>query len=68
MKDWVRPIGRAYRDSEPTELFECPACGKQVEFAVEPQAVRRVAGTMQPPPAQPSPPLRHADSLEAAAT
>jgi len=27
MKDWVRPIGLAYRDGEPTELFECPACG-----------------------------------------
>ena len=34
MKDWVRPIGLAYRDGEPTELFECAACGKQVEFTV----------------------------------
>ena len=50
MKDWVRPIGLAYRDGEPTELFECAACGKQVEFTVEPQAppVRRIGGTMQP--------------------
>jgi hypothetical protein len=56
MKDWVRPIGLAYRHGEPTQLFECLACGKQVEFAIEPQAqsVRRVGGTMQPPLAQPS--------------
>jgi hypothetical protein len=67
MTDWVRPIGRAYRDSEPTQLFECPACGKQVEFAVEPQvpSVRRAGGTMQPALAQPSPPLHQVGSLEA---
>jgi hypothetical protein len=67
MKDWVRFVGPAYRDGGPTELFECPACGKQVEFAVEPQAppVRRVGGVMLPPLAQPSPALRHADSLDA---
>ena len=56
MKDRMRPVGRAYRDGEPTELFECPACGKQVEFAVEPQApVRRVGGVMLPSLAQPAP-------------
>jgi hypothetical protein len=38
MKDWVRRVGLAHRHGDPTELFECPACGKQVEFAVEPQA------------------------------
>ena len=60
MKDWVRPVGLAYRDGEPAELFECAACGKQVEFTVEPQAppVRRIGGTMQPP-------MRQADPLEA---
>jgi hypothetical protein len=67
MKDWVRRVGLAHRDGDPTELFECPACGKQVEFAIEPQApsVRGVGGMMQPPLAQPSPPLHHAGSLDA---
>jgi len=67
MKDWVRRVGLAHRDGDPTELFECPACGKQVEFAVEPQApsARDVGGTMQPPLARPSPPPRHAGSLDA---
>jgi hypothetical protein len=67
MKDWVRPVGRAHRDNEPTELFECPACGKQVEFAVEPQvpAVRRTGDMTQRPLAQPSPALGHAGRLEA---
>jgi hypothetical protein len=70
MKDWVRPVGLAHRDSDPTELFECPACGKQVEFAVEPEArpARRVAGVVLPPTAQPSPALCNAEPLEAAAT
>ena len=67
MKDWVRRVGLSHRDGDATELFECPACGKQVEFAVEPLAppARRVCGTVQPPPAQPSPPPRHAGSLDA---
>jgi hypothetical protein len=67
MKDWVRPIGLAYRDGDPTELFECPACGKQVEFVVEPEAVAvgRVGGMMQPPLAQPGSSSRNAEPLEA---
>jgi hypothetical protein len=67
MKAWVKPIGRAYRDAVPTELFECPACGKQVEFAVEPQAppVRRSDGVMLPPAAPPTPALRNAEPLDA---
>jgi DNA-directed RNA polymerase subunit RPC12/RpoP len=65
MKEWVRLVGRAHRDNEPTELFECPACGKQVEFAVEPQvpAVRRAGDMTQWPLAQPSPALGHAGRL-----
>jgi hypothetical protein len=67
MKDWVRLVGRANRGNEPTELFECPACGKQVEFGVEPQvpAVRRAGDMTQRPLAQQSPALGHAGRLEA---